>query len=233
MRLNKFLSKSGVASRREAEKLIQSALVTINGNVELSPHYSVKKNDIVKYDSMVVKDNQDYIVIMLNKPAGYITSMKDPMNRKIVSNLINIKERVFPIGRLDKDTTGLLLFTNQGDLALKLSHPRFNIPKIYTSTIDRPFVNWEIKKINKKVYIGQKEWGRAEVLDQKKIKGRIIVKLKLEQGKKREIRRIMYRMKRNLFSLKRIEYGPCKLGQLEEGQWRFLQKYEILELNNL
>ena len=233
MRLSKYLSKSGVASRREAEKLIQSALITINGNVELSPHYSVKKNDIVKYDSMVVKDNQESIVIMLNKPAGYITSMKDPMNRKIVSDLINIKERVFPIGRLDKDTTGLLLLTNQGDLALKLSHPKFNIPKIYTSIIDRPFVNWEKKKIKKKVYIGQKEWGKAEVLDQKKINGKAIVKLKLEQGKKREIRRIMYRMKRILYFLKRIEFGPCKLGKLKEGHWRFLQKDEISKLNNL
>jgi len=161
MRLSKYLSKSGVASRREAEKLIQNALITINGDVELSPHYNVKKNDIVKYDSMVVKNNQKSIVIMLNKPAGYITSMKDPMNRKIVSDLINLKERVFPIGRLDKDTTGLLLFTNQGDLALKLSHPRFNIPKIYTSSIDRPFLNWEKKKINKKVYIGQKRVGKS------------------------------------------------------------------------
>ena len=182
---------------------------------------------------MVVKDNQESIVIMLNKPAGFITSMKDPMNRKIVSDLINLKERVFPIGRLDKDTTGLLLFTNQGDLAQKLSHPRFNIPKIYTSAIDRPFVNWEKKKISKKVYIGQKEWGKAEVLGQKKMNGKVIVKLKLEQGKKREIRRIMYRMKRSLYFLKRIEFGPCKLGKLKEGHWRFLQKDEILELNNL
>ena len=233
MRLSKYLSKSGLASRREAEKLIQSALITINGNVELSSHYNVKKNDIVRYDSMIVKNNQKSIVIMLNKPTGFITSMKDPMNRKLVSDLINIKERVFPIGRLDKDTTGLLLFTNQGDLALKLSHPRFKIPKIYTLAIDKPFVNWEKKKINKKVYIGQKEWGKAEVLDQKKMNGKVVVKLRLEQGKKREIRRIMHRMKRSLYFLKRIEFGPCKLGKLKEGQWRFLQKYEILELNNL
>ncbi len=233
MRLSKYLSKSGLASRREAEKLIQSALITINGNVELSSHYNVKKNDIVRYDSMIVKNNQKSIVIMLNKPTGFITSMKDPMNRKLVSDLINIKERVFPIGRLDKDTTGLLLFTNQGDLALKLSHPRFKISKIYTLAIDKPFVSWEKKKINKKVYIGQKEWGRAEVLDQKKMNGKVIVKLKLEQGKKREIRRIMHRMKRSLYFLKRIEFGPCKLGKLKEGQWRFLQKDEILELKNL
>ena len=233
MRLSKYLSKSGLASRREAEKLIQSALITINGNVELSSHYNVKKNDIVRYDSMIVKNNQKSIVIMLNKPTGFITSMKDPMNRKLVSDLINIKERVFPIGRLDKDTTGLLLFTNQGDLALKLSHPRFKIPKIYTLAIDKPFVNWEKKKINKKVYIGQKEWGKAEVLDQKKMNGKVVVKLRLEQGKKREIRRIMHRMKRSLYFLKRIEFGPCKLGKLKEGQWRFLQKDEILELKNL
>ena len=94
MRLSKYLSKSGIASRRESEKLIQSALITINGNVELSPHYNVKKNDIVKYDSMVVKDNQEYIIIMLNKPAGYITSMKDPMNRKIVSDLRKTSKKV-------------------------------------------------------------------------------------------------------------------------------------------
>tara|TARA_B100000925_G_C21866159_1_gene412194 strand:+ start:78 stop:788 length:711 start_codon:yes stop_codon:yes gene_type:complete len=227
MRLNKFIARSGIASRREAEKLIQSAHVTINGNVELSPYYDVNKKDVVKYDSMVIKDNQDAIIIMLNKPKGYITSMKDPLKRKIVSDLINIKERIFPIGRLDKDTTGLLLFTNQGDLALRLSHPKYNVPKIYLSIIDRPFALWEKKKINKKVYIGQKEWGRADIIDQKKVKGKIVVKLKLFHGKKREIRRIMYRMKRNLYSLKRIEFGPCKLGNLKEGQWRSLQNKEI------
>ena len=126
--------------------------------------------------------------------------MKDPLQRKTVIDLIYTEERLFPIGRLDKDTTGLLLLTNDGQLANKLMHPKNQIPRIYKLQIDKVFQSWEIKKMASKVYIGQKEWGRAEVVDQKKIKGRVTLHLRLFQGKKREIRRIIFRMKRKKFN---------------------------------
>ena len=159
--------------------------------------------------------------------------MKDPLRRKTVIDLIQTDERLFPVGRLDKDTTGLLLLTNDGQLANKLMHPRNQIPRIYKLQIDKVFQSWEVKRMASKVYIGQKEWGKAEVVDQKKVKGRATVHLRLFHGKKREVRRIIYRMKRKLFSLKRIQYGPIELGDLPEGKWRDLNKFELVSLDSL
>ena len=227
MRLNKFIAKSGLTSRRKADELIKGASITINGIVELNPAYHVLKNDEVRCESKLVKHQNEAIVIMLNKPKGYITTMEDPMKRKTVMELIDIKERVFPVGRLDKDSTGLLLFTNLGELAMNLAHPKNQTPRVYSASIDKPFANWEKKRLEKKIYIGQKEWGKAIVVEQKKDRGRVNVILKLHHGKKREIRRMMFRMKRKLFHLERIEFGPYKLGSLKIGEWRYLSKEEI------
>jgi len=210
MRLNKFLAQAGIASRRESDHLIQSAMVTVNGLVEINPAYQVKQNDEIFYDDQKLHIETKTRIIAFNKPEGYITTMKDPLNRKTVLDLIETDERLFPDGRLDKDTTGLLLLTNDGQLANKLMHPRNHIPRIYKVQIDKTFRSWEIKRMSTKVYIGQKEWGKAEVVDQKQIKGRATIFLKLFHGKKREVRRIIYRMKRKLFSLERIEFGPIK-----------------------
>ena len=159
--------------------------------------------------------------------------MKDPHQRKTVIDLIHTSERLFPIGRLDKDTKGLLLLTNDGQLANKLMHPRNQIPRIYKLQIDKVFQSWEIKRMASKVYIGQKEWGKADVVDQKKIKGRVTVHLRLFHGKKREVRRIIFRMKRKLFSLERVQYGSIELGDIPLGKWRDLSKKELKSLNSL
>ena len=194
MRLNKFFAKSGECSRRQADKYVQGGSVTVNGSLELNPAYQVLGNDDIRFDGRRITLSKRTVTILLNKPMGYITTSHDPFKRKTVMDLINHKERLFPIGRLDKDTTGLLLLTNDGNLANLLTHPKNKIPRIYELEIDKPFESWEKKKISKKIYIGQKQWGKAEILEQKKNKGRTTVLLRLYQGKKREIRRIVYRL---------------------------------------
>ena len=233
MRLNKFLAQCGIASRRESDRLIQSAMVTVNGVIESNPAYQVQPNDNIFYDNQRISIQSNTRIILLNKPDGYITTMKDPLKRKTVMDLVHTNERLFPIGRLDKDTTGLLLLTNDGQLANKLMHPRNRIPRIYKIVIDKTFQSWEVKRMATKIYIGQNEWGKAEVIEQKQIKGRATILLKLYQGKKREVRRIIYRMKRKLFSLERIQYGPIKLGDIPMGAWRDMMPSELKSLNTL
>ena len=233
MRLNKYIAQSGLSSRRQADKSVQGGSVTVNGLLELNPAYQVSKDDDVRLDGRKIIYNQIFRTILLNKPEGYITTMHDPLNRKTVMDLVNSKERLFPIGRLDKDTSGLLLLTNNGNLANQLTHPKNKIPRIYELELDKPFENWEKIKIAKNVYIGQKEWGRGEIIKQKKNKGRTVVLMRLHQGKKREIRRIIYRMKRTLFSLKRVQFGPICLDSTPIGAYRDLYKSEIKEISRL
>lgn len=233
MRLNKFIAKSGECSRRQADKYVQGGSVTVNGSLELNPAYQVLGADDIRFDGRRITSSEKTITILLNKPMGYITTSHDPFKRKTVMDLINHKERLFPIGRLDKDTTGLLLLTNDGNLANLLTHPKNKIPRIYELEIDKPFESWEKKKISKKIYIGQKQWGKAEILEQKKNKGRTTVLLRLYQGKKREIRRILYRMKKTLFSLKRTQFGPIHLDNTPIGGFRELSEAEIKLLSRL
>ena len=146
MRLNKYISLSGVSSRREAEELIKSATITVNDKVEMDPGYRVSPGDKIKYDEKIIAPQGNNQVVMLNKPAGFITTVKDPLNRKTVMDLVDTDERLFPVGRLDKDTTGLLLLTNVGDLANILAHPKNRIQRIYKVEIDKIFKNHEIMK---------------------------------------------------------------------------------------
>ena len=233
MRLNKYIAKSGECSRRQADGFVQGGSVTVNGTLELNPAYQVLENDDVRFDGRRVEISQEFKTILLNKPMGYITTSRDPFKRKTVIDLIDLRERLFPIGRLDKDTTGLLLLTNDGSLANTLTHPKNKIPRIYELEVDKPFQVWEKKKISKKIYIGQKEWGRADILEQKKNKGRTNVTMRLYQGKKREIRRIAYRMKKTLFSLRRIQFGPIHLDNTPPGAFRELSETEIKLLSRL
>ena len=170
---------------------------------------------------------------MLNKPKKVISTVKDTHNRKIVMDYIPKKFRLNPIGRLDQNTTGLLLFTNDGDLQQFLTHPKNNVPKDYEAIIEGRLSPLQKKKIKKGIYIGFKEFGQAEVLDQVTEKTRSKVTLRLRQGKKREIRRILFKLKVKLFSLKRIGFSKIKLGNLKEGEYRELQKSEISLLKKL
>jgi len=227
MRLNKYLALSGVSSRRMADDLIKAATTTVNNIVITDPAFRVNKNDIVRYDGKNIKINRAQIVIMFNKPLGVITSMDDPKNRPIVADYFPNKMRLFPVGRLDKNTTGLLLVTNNGDLANKLMHPKNLIPKIYEAETDMILDAKLISKIKKGVFIGYNQWAKAKIINQKKVKSRILVSLQLHHGKNREIRRLFNKINRKLFSLNRVQYGDLELGNLPLGKYRELNKREL------
>ncbi len=210
-----------------ADDLIKAATTTVNDIVITDPAFRVKDDDIIRYDGKNIKINQNHIVIMFNKPIGVITSMDDPKNRPIVADYFPTKMRLFPVGRLDKNTTGLLLVTNNGDLANKLMHPKNLIPKIYEAETDLILDTVLISKIKKGVFIGYNQWAKAKVLNQKKSKSRIIVTLQLHHGKNREIRRLFNKINRKLFSLNRVKYGDLKLGNLPLGKYRELNKTEL------
>ena len=232
MRLNKFLAQSGVASRRKADELIQMATTEVNGKICQDPAYDVKDSDVVKYDGQQISPILEKVVIMLHKPKKVITTVKDTHGRKTVLDLVPSKYRLTPIGRLDQDTTGLLLLTNDGNLHQKLSHPRNQIPKDYEAVIEGKMTSFQKQKLVKGIYIGDKEYGKAEIISQETKKSRSTIILRLRQGKKREIRRIMYRFKLKLLTLKRIRFAGLSLGDLPENQYRTLTDKEVKTLNN-
>nr|MCS5639424.1 pseudouridine synthase [Candidatus Neomarinimicrobiota bacterium] len=180
-----------------------------------------------RYDDQVINPEKEKIVILLHKPRGVITTAKDTHDRKTVLDLIPGPARLVPVGRLDKNTTGALLLSNDGNLHEYLTHPRNQIPKDYEAVIEGRITPEQIAKLKRGIYIGDREYGQAEVLKQNMVKQRSTVRLRLRQGKKREIRRIMHRLKRKLFSLKRIRFAGLGLGDLVPGQYRTITAEEI------
>lgn len=230
MRLNKFISKSGIASRRRADELIQMATTEVNGKICQDPAYEVKETDVIKYDGQKVSIVLEKVVIMLHKPMKVITTVKDTHGRKTVLDIVPSKYRLTPVGRLDQDTTGLLLLTNDGDLHQYLTHPRNRVPKDYEAIIEGRMNPIQITKLARGIYIGDKEYGKAEIVSQDTIKGRSVVILRLHQGKKREIRRIMHRLDLKLITLKRIRFSNLELGDLPENCYRELTEKEVNSL---
>ena len=230
MRLNKFLSKCGIASRRRADELIQMATTEVNGKICMDPAYDVKETDVVKYDGQKISIVHEKVVIMLHKPTKVITTVKDTHGRRTVLDIVPSKYRLTPVGRLDQDTTGLLLLTNDGDLHQYLTHPRNRIPKDYEAIIEGRMSSIQIAKLTRGIYIGEKEYGKAEIVSQETHKGRSVVILRLHQGKKREIRRIMYRLNLKLITLKRIRFAGLGLGDLPENHYRELSEIEVNSL---
>ena len=230
MRLNKYLAKSGVASRRKSDELIQMATTEVNGKICLDPAYDVRPGDKIYFDGRKLTPSNEKIVYMLNKPEKVITTVSDTHGRRTVMDYVKSKLRLSPVGRLDQQTKGLLLLTNDGDLHHYLTHPSNQVSKDYEATIEGRVDPVNIRKLSRGIYIGDKEYGRAEMVGQETEKGRSKVKLRLRQGKKREIRRIFFRLKIKLLSLKRIGYSNLKLGNLNEGEYRQLSAKEIKSL---
>ena len=233
MRLNKFLAKAGIASRRKSDELIQMATTMVNGKVCLDPAYHVKQEDSVQFDGKKVIVEKKKIVLMLHKPKKVITTVRDTHGRKTVMDFIPSKFRITPVGRLDQNTTGLLLLTNDGDLQEYLTHPKNKVSKDYEVYIEGKLNIDQVKKLKSGLYIGYKEYGKAEILEQKVHKGRSKIILRMRQGKKREIRRIFHRLNKKLISLKRIGFASLKLGNLREGEYRELTQNEINKLCSL
>jgi 23S rRNA pseudouridine2605 synthase len=233
MKLFKAISSSGVLSRRKSMDAVKEAMVTVNGKLILDPSFEIKTNDDVRLDNQKIKLNSELTTILLNKPTGYLSTKSDEKNRKTIFDLIPKKPPLNHIGRLDMDTTGAILLTNDGNLAQFLMHPKNKIEKEYIAISDKFIDDKTINKVRKGIFIGSGQKGKAKITSQEKHKGKVEIRLILKQGKKNEIRRIFKFLDFNLFSLKRLRIGEIKLGNLPIGSWRLLSKKELRYLSTL
>ncbi|PRY89569.1 pseudouridine synthase [Mongoliibacter ruber] len=228
-RLNKYIANSGVCSRREADNLIAKGFVTVNGEVITELGYKVKSGEKVTYKGKLLNPEKP-VYILLNKPKDFITTTDDPMERKTVMNLIEnaCDERVFPVGRLDRNTTGLLLFTNDGELAAKLSHPSNQVKKIYQVSLDKPLTQNDEKAILEGLTL---EDGAVTVDDMQVLsKDRTILGLEIHVGRNRIVRRIFAHLGYDVIALDRVLYAGLDKKDLPRGRYRFLAEKEVVRL---
>jgi len=226
MRIQKFLSAAGVCSRRRGEAFIKAGRVSLNGQIVVELGTKIDPgNDQLSVDGKPIKYESSMLYIALNKPADYVTSCRHP-GEKIVLDLVDIAQRVYPIGRLDKDTTGLLLLTNDGRLHHKLSHPSFNHEKEYDVTVAKPITDGALQKLAAGLPMMESKTRPAKVQRIASRRFRIILK----EGKNRQVRRMVRKVGNQVTRLKRIRVAGIKLGQLPTGKWRHLTEKEKEEI---
>lgn len=228
IRLNKFVANSGVCSRREADKLIEAGAIKVNGKVVTELGTKIKSSDKVLYGDQALSFEK-HVYLLLNKPKDYITTTDDPQERRTVMHLVGkaCKERIYPVGRLDKNTTGLLLFTNDGELAKKLIHPKHQIKKVYHVTLDKSLTKSDMLKIIDGIDL---EDGKAEVdkiayVESEHDKRQIGIEL--HSGKNRIIRRIFESLEYRVHKLDRVMFAGLTKKDLPRGKWRFLKPKEV------
>jgi 23S rRNA pseudouridine2605 synthase len=227
MRLNRFLALAGIASRRLAEDLIRSGRVMINGIVCQKLATTVSETDFVKVDGKRVHP-QEFVYLLLNKPADYLTTRSDERSRKTIYDLLPRKlPKLAHVGRLDQESEGLLILTNDGDFALRLTHPRFKLQKEYLVTLDREFNGVDIPKVRKGVYLAE---GRARFESLHKVSN-FQVRVILTQGMKRQIRRVFAALEYKVRRLQRIRIGTLSDPDLQSGAYRYLKASEVAELS--
>ncbi len=233
MRLNKFISHCGICSRREAIELVKSGDVIVNKEVITEPGTPINETDVVSYKGNVIKPETQKIYLLLNKPKDYITTLDDERGRKTVMELIDksIKERIYPVGRLDRNTTGLLLLTNDGELANKLSHPSGNVLKVYKVTLNQEVKNEHLDQIRKGLIL---EDGKAEVDAVNYMIGEPanVVSLAIHSGKNRIVRRIFEHLKFEVVYLDRTHYAGLTKKDIPRGRYRTLTDREIIMLRH-
>ena len=232
MRLQKFLARAGVASRRGSEDLIAAGRVTVGGTVVTGLGTKVDSAvDVVAVDGRVVRLSDTPTYLALNKPLGYVTTMSDPQGRPTVAELVPTEgyPGLFPIGRLDVDTTGLLLFTTDGDLGFRLLHPRFHVPKTYAVVAEGQMSQGDIEALRRGVVL---EDGPTAPADVRLVRagGRSEVTITIREGRKRQVRRMFSAVGHPVAGLSRLTFGPIEVGSLEPGEIRMLTDSEVASL---
>jgi len=235
VRLNKLLSLAGVASRREADRWISEGRVSINNKVvdELGVKVDQEK-DIVQVDGRRIQAKPKSVYILLNKPAGYLVTLKDPFRRATVKSLLPASlGRVFPVGRLDLDTEGLLLLTNDGELAFRLSHPRFGVKKIYAAKVRGEPGREALRRLERGVYLEGEKTAPAKVALLSAGQKSSWLQLELREGRKREVREMCRAVGFPVLELRRVEFAGLSLEGLKPGQWRRLEPGEVRRIKAL
>ena len=234
MRLNKYIASSGLASRRKADELTKQGKVKINGAVMTEPGYDVQPGDRVEVNGSLISAGEKPVYIFLNKPKGFITSMSDEQGRLTVADLVaDIPERLFPVGRLDRDTTGLLLMTNDGELANKLAHPRFHVEKTYRAKVAGVLSDKKLNALRRGVDIGGFVTSPAVVEVVKQTGKSAIVDITIHEGKNRQVRKMFATVGCPVKELCRTKIGDLYLARLKEGTYRKLTRPEIEYLKGL
>jgi pseudouridine synthase len=232
IRLNKYISQAGVASRREANRLIKAGRVRVNGKVVQVLGYKLaSEQDVIEVDGKTVFSDRSLLYVLLNKPPGYLVTRKDPLNRPTILNLLpRFPERVNPVGRLDFESEGLLLLTNDGDLALRLTHPRYGVKKIYEIKVKGSPDPSSIKRLEKGIFLDQKKTAPAEVSKIRRGEKISWMTIQIQEGRKREIRRMCEVIGHPVLSLIRVRFAGVSLGRMKSGQWRYLTEVEVKNL---
>lgn len=231
VRLQKFLAECGVASRRKSEELIEQGKVKVNGNKASIGDKINPKRDTVTVSGKKIIKQKNYTYILLHKPRGFITTMSDEMDRKCVAELIkDVPGRVYPVGRLDRDSEGMLLFTNDGEFANAMTHPTRHVPKTYRVTV-RPSINEDqITKLTTGVMVDDRMTAPADVRVITKQEGRVVLEIILYEGRNRQIRKMCEEVGLEVARLKRTAIGSIKLGMLKQGAYRELTEDEVRKL---
>ncbi|MBR0131413.1 MAG: rRNA pseudouridine synthase [Firmicutes bacterium] len=233
MRINKYIASAGLASRRGADELIKNGNVRVNGAVLTEPGYDVQEGDVVLVNGRPVESSEKLVYYALNKPAGFITTASEEQGRPTVLDLMtDVTVRVFPVGRLDGASTGLLIMTNDGSLSYHISHPKNKVWKSYKVLIDGAISLDKIEELKNGVDIGGYTTKPAEVELKKQTKGTSLLEIKISEGKNRQIRRMIKAVGFNVIELQRTAIGKVQLGRLKEGGYRKLSKEEIEYLKN-
>jgi 23S rRNA pseudouridine2605 synthase len=231
MRLAKYLAHAGVASRRASETIIADGRVTVDGAVITDPARDVDDSRAVKVDGRRVKTaGQTHVVYLLNKPAGVVSTAKDEHGRRTVVSLVPTEDRLYPVGRLDYDTTGLILLTNDGDLAHRLTHPKFEVPRTYRARVANAPVNEPaIRSLREGVELEDGLTAPAKV---RRLASNHL-EITIREGRKRQVKRMLEAVGHPVRSLERVAFGPLRLGSLDIGEFRELKPAEIEHLRSL
>ena len=227
IRLNKFMANAGLCSRRKADEWIQEGRVRVNGEIVTNLGTKIDpENDRVEVDGKPVVLSRKEFFILFHKPQNCLTTVSDPFHRKTVLDYVRVPYRIYPVGRLDYDTEGLLLLTNSGELAYRLTHPKFEIDKVYRVTLKKAITPEMMHSLEKGVEIapGSVVSGKVET------RSSHIIELTIHQGEKRQVKRMLQAVDNSVTALKRIRLGFLELGSLQPGEWRFLNVEEISQL---
>lgn len=232
IRLNKFMADCGVGSRRECDRLIESGVVKVNGNVA-ALGCCISDGDRVSVNGKPLQQKQRSCYIMLHKPKGYVTTVKDDLGRKTVMDLVDVKARVYPVGRLDYDTEGLLLLTNDGELANRLTHPRNEVNKTYVARISGMLTEQERAQLERGVVIDGTKTAPARVKILKMDAHHTRCEIVIHEGRNRQVKKMFEAVGKEVEFLKRVAIGDLRLGGLSRGEYRFLSEAEVDYLKNL
>ena len=234
VRLQKFLADSGVASRRKSEEYILDGRIKVNGNIVTELGTKVNPaNDIIEFDDIKVNSNNNYVYILLNKPIGVVTTAEDQFGRDTVLDLVKVKERVVPVGRLDMYTSGALILTNDGDFVYKVTHPKHEIVKTYTVPIKGIITKEEVLELEKGVVIDEEyttKPAKVKILKTDEEKNISRLEITIHEGKNREVRRMCEAIGKKVLALHRTKIGRIEAKSVKLGNWRYLSDKEIESL---